>query len=89
MITLKNLTIKNFLSVGNIPQTINLNSNDLTLVLGQNSDLSEDSMSNRNGSGKCLHINTIVKIRNQKTGEIFSLTIGELYELAKKREDEN
>lgn len=59
MITLKNLTIKNFLSVGNVPQTINLNSNDLTLVLGQNSDLSEDSMSNRNGSGKSSIVNAI------------------------------
>jgi len=30
--------------------------------------------------GKCFFINTIVKIRNTKTGEIFETTIGEFYE---------
>lgn len=34
-------------------------------------------------SGKCVHINTIVKVRNKKTGEIIEMTIGELYEQAK------
>ncbi len=34
-------------------------------------------------SGKCVYINTIVRIRNKKTGEIKELTIGELYGLIK------
>jgi len=34
-------------------------------------------------SGKCASINTIVKIRNKKTGVIENVTIGELYERAK------
>jgi len=33
--------------------------------------------------GKCVYINTIVRIRNKKTGEIKELTIGELYGLIK------
>lgn len=33
--------------------------------------------------GKCIYINTIVRIRNKKTGEIKELTVGELYGLIK------
>ena len=40
-------------------------------------------------SGKCLHINTIVKVRNKNTGEIFKLTIGELYEKIKEKSNNN
>jgi len=36
---IKNITSKNFLSVGNVSQAINLDRNDLTLVLGENMDL--------------------------------------------------
>ena len=40
--------------------------------------------------GKCVCINTIVKIRNKKTGEVLEITIGELYEMQKqKHEDRN
>jgi hypothetical protein len=31
-------------------------------------------------SGKCFHINTIVKVRNKETGEIKEITVGDLYE---------
>lgn len=31
------------------------------------------------GTGKCLHPNSLITIRNIKTGEIFSLTIKEIY----------
>ena len=31
-------------------------------------------------SGKCHHINTIVKVRNKETGEIKEITVGDLYE---------
>lgn len=50
MITLKTLTIKNFLSIGNIVQTVNLQNDDLILVLGENIDLGGND--NRNGVGK-------------------------------------
>lgn len=33
--------------------------------------------------GKCVYINTIVRVRNKKTGEIKELTIGDLYGLVK------
>ena len=31
-------------------------------------------------SGKCFDINTTVRVRNKKTGEIKELTVGELYD---------
>lgn len=34
-------------------------------------------------SGKCVHINTLVKVRNKQTGEVIELTMGELYERCK------
>jgi len=50
MIKIKNVTIKNFLSVGNITQAINFEDSGLTLVLGNNLDLGGDG--SRNGVGK-------------------------------------
>jgi len=44
MILFKSLTIKNFMSVGNITQGIKFN-NDLTLVLGENLDLGANGKS--------------------------------------------
>jgi hypothetical protein len=35
-------------------------------------------------SGKCLSINTNIRLRNKKTGEIMEMTIGEFYENCKK-----
>jgi hypothetical protein len=35
-------------------------------------------------TGKCFCINTIIKVRNKKTGEIIELTVGEFYEKIKK-----
>jgi ABC-type dipeptide/oligopeptide/nickel transport system ATPase component len=32
-----------------------------------------------NGSGKCVCINTPIRIQNKKTGDIIETTIGELY----------
>jgi hypothetical protein len=76
---IKSLTAKNFMSVGNVTQSIDFDRKDLTLVLGQNMDLGGDDAGARNGTGKCLCINTIVKVRNTKTGEIYETTIGDLY----------
>lgn len=57
MIKLKSITMKNFMSVGNSPQTILLDSHPLTLVLGDNKDIDSQSMTSRNGVGKstCTH----------------------------------
>ena len=40
-------------------------------------------------AGKCVSINTIVKIKNKKTGEILEMTIGDLYELEAKKFSQN
>ena len=57
MINFKNLTVKNFMSVGNATQGINFDRNDLTLVLGENLDLGGDG--SRNGTGKTTIINAL------------------------------
>jgi hypothetical protein len=30
-------------------------------------------------SGKCFNLNTVVRVRNKKTGELLETTVGELY----------
>jgi DNA repair exonuclease SbcCD ATPase subunit len=57
MIRFKNLTVKNFMSVGNATQGINFDRTDLTLVLGENLDLGGDG--SRNGTGKTTIINAL------------------------------
>lgn len=57
MIKVKNITVKNFMSVGNTTQAINFDRNDLTLVLGENLDLGGDG--SRNGTGKTTIINAL------------------------------
>ena len=57
MIQIKNLTVKNFMSVGNSTQAIDFNRTDLTLVLGENLDLGGDG--SRNGTGKTTIINAL------------------------------
>jgi DNA repair exonuclease SbcCD ATPase subunit len=57
MIQIKNLTVKNFMSVGNATQGIDFDRKDLTLVLGENLDLGGDG--SRNGTGKTTIINAL------------------------------
>lgn len=57
MLTLKNVTMRNFLSIGNVTQTVELNKNGLTLVLGENLDLGGNG--SRNGVGKSSLLNAI------------------------------
>jgi DNA repair exonuclease SbcCD ATPase subunit len=57
MIKIKELTVKNFMSVGNATQGINFDRKDLTLVLGENLDLGGDG--SRNGTGKTTIINAL------------------------------
>ena len=57
MLTLKKIEIRNFLSVGNVVQTVQLNRAGMTLVLGENQDLGGNG--NRNGVGKTSLLNAI------------------------------
>ena len=59
-IKIKNLTVRNFLSVGNQTQAIDFDRGQLTLVLGENLDLGGDSSGSRNGTGKSQPISARV-----------------------------
>ena len=59
MIKLKDLTVKNFMSVGNQTQAVNFNKEKLTLVLGENLDQGGDDSGSRNGTGKTTIINAL------------------------------
>lgn len=73
MIIFEKISMRNFFSVGNTPIEIDLNTHRKTLVIG------------KNGASKCVDINTLVKVRDKKTNEIYEITIGELYESQKKQ----
>lgn len=57
MIRIKTLTVRNFLSVGNVTQALKFDQNGLTLVLGNNLDQGGDG--SRNGTGKTTIVNAI------------------------------
>ena len=57
MLKVNALTIKNFMSIGNITQSLSLSSNELVLVLGENLDLGGND--NRNGVGKSTIVNAL------------------------------
>tara|TARA_R110000868_G_scaffold102091_1_gene281143 strand:+ start:98864 stop:100639 length:1776 start_codon:yes stop_codon:yes gene_type:complete len=59
MIKLKDLTVKNFMSVGNVTQAVDFNCDQLTLVLGENLDQGGDDTGSRNGTGKTTIINAL------------------------------
>ena len=59
MIKIKNLTVRNFMSVGNQTQAIDFDKGQLTLVLGENLDLGGDDSGARNGTGKTTIINSL------------------------------
>jgi hypothetical protein len=82
MINIKDLTVKNFMSVGNVSQAVDFKHENLTLILGENLDQGGDTGGHRNGTGKCVCKDTTIKVRNTQTGQIYHLTIKELYELA-------
>jgi len=56
---IKNLTVKNFMSVGNQTQAVDFEQSSLTLVLGENLDLGGDDTGSRNGTGKTTIINAL------------------------------
>lgn len=57
MIKIKELTVKNFMSVGNQTQGVNFAQENLTLVLGENLDQGGDDSGSRNGTGKTTIVN--------------------------------
>ena len=59
MIKIKNITVKNFMSVGNQTQAIDFDKGELTLVLGENLDLGGDDSGSRNGTGKTTIVNAL------------------------------
>jgi len=59
MLTIKELTVKNFMSVGNATQSINFANKNLVLVIGENLDLGGDDAGARNGTGKTTIINAL------------------------------
>ena len=59
MIRIKDLTVKNFMSVGNQTQAVDFNKEQLTLVLGENLDQGGDDNGSRNGTGKTTIINAL------------------------------
>lgn len=58
-ILLKDLTVKNFMSVGNQTQAVRFDQEQLTLVLGENLDQGGDDSGSRNGTGKTTIINAL------------------------------
>jgi len=57
LLKIKNVTAKNFMSVGNNLQAVSFDTDSLTLVLGHNMDLGGDG--SRNGTGKTTIINAL------------------------------
>lgn len=57
MLSIKYVTMKNFLSTGNISQTVELDKNGINLVLGENLDLGGNG--SRNGVGKSTLLQAI------------------------------
>jgi DNA repair exonuclease SbcCD ATPase subunit len=58
-ITIKDLTVKNFMSVGNQTQAVDFKREKLTLVLGENLDQGGDDNGSRNGTGKTTIVNAL------------------------------
>ena len=59
MIKIKNLSVKNFMSVGNQTQAVDFEKEQLTLVLGENLDQGGDDSGSRNGTGKTTIVNAL------------------------------
>jgi DNA repair exonuclease SbcCD ATPase subunit len=59
MIKICDMTVKNFMSVGNVSQAVAFDKVQLTLVLGENLDQGGDDSGSRNGTGKTTIINAL------------------------------
>jgi DNA repair exonuclease SbcCD ATPase subunit len=58
-IKIKDLTVKNFMSVGNQTQAVDFGKQQLTLVLGENLDQGGEDNGSRNGTGKTTIVNAL------------------------------
>jgi DNA repair exonuclease SbcCD ATPase subunit len=56
---INNITVKNFMSVGNQTQAVDFCREQLTLVLGENLDQGGDDSGSRNGTGKTTIVNAL------------------------------
>ena len=56
---ISNLTVRNFMSVGNVSQAVAFDKENLTLVLGSNLDLGGEDTGSRNGTGKTTIVNAL------------------------------
>jgi DNA repair exonuclease SbcCD ATPase subunit len=80
MILLKNIALRNFLSIGQITQAVNFDRKELTLILGENLDLGGDGA--RNGTGKTSLIQALsyalfgVPINNIRKDNLVNRTNG-------------
>lgn len=80
MLLIRNITIKNFLSIGAVTQSVNFENKDLVLVLGENLDLGGHD--NRNGVGKSTIVNALsyalygVALTNIKKSNLINKTNG-------------
>ena len=59
MFNIKNLTARNFMSIGNQTQAVDFDKESLTLVIGENLDLGGDDSGSRNGTGKTTMVNAL------------------------------
>ena len=82
MIKIKDLTVRNFMSVGNQTQAVDFNQQQLTLVLGENLDQGGDDSGSRNGTGKTTIINALsyalygTALNNIKANNLINRTNG-------------
>ena len=82
MFKIRTLTVKNFMSVGNVTQSVDFDRQDLTLVLGANLDLGGDDAGARNGTGKTTIVNALsyalygVALTNIKRDNLINKTNG-------------
>jgi DNA repair exonuclease SbcCD ATPase subunit len=80
MLKLKSISLKNFMSFGNVLQTLHLNTEQLTLVLGENLDVPSNAGSSRNGCGKSSLLQAIcfglygVSLSNIRKDNLINLT---------------
>jgi DNA repair exonuclease SbcCD ATPase subunit len=80
MILLKNIALRNFLSIGQVVQAVNFDRKELTLILGENLDLGGDGA--RNGTGKTSLIQALsyalfgVPINNIRKDNLVNRTNG-------------
>ena len=80
MLIIKNVALRNFMSVGAVTQSITLADNGLTLILGDNLD--QGSHGNRNGAGKTVLLHALsyglfgVSMTNIKRDNLINKTNG-------------